>query len=298
MTKKNILHMISPQENVSPFDVNMACDAGYDLVIPYTNVNLTDVKSLVQDAIFSRSVSNAKKTGIFICGKDASLALDMMDAAKNAMVPPFEISVFPDPAGSFTTAAAMVACTEKTLKQKFNTNFEGKNIIVYGGKGIVGGISAIMCAQHGAKCTIVGYDGINNVKKKSEEYKSRYNVDIIPGDGSTDELNSSYLPEADIIFCAARAGTQVISKDQLKLAKNVKVLADVNAVPPSGLEGVGLKDDDEQHDCGGLSIGPLTSGDIKVKTQYQMFEKMCSTEKPLYLNFDEALKTSREILQL
>ena len=124
--------MISPQENVSPFDVNMACDAGYDLVIPYTNVNLTDVKALVQDAIFSRSVSNAKKTGVFICGKDASLALDMMDAAKKAMVPPFEISVFPDPAGSFTTAAAMVACTEKTLKEKFNTNFENKNIIVYG----------------------------------------------------------------------------------------------------------------------------------------------------------------------
>ena len=32
MTKKNILHMISPQGNVSPFDVNMACDAGYDLL--------------------------------------------------------------------------------------------------------------------------------------------------------------------------------------------------------------------------------------------------------------------------
>ena len=101
--------MISPQGNVSPFDVNMACDAGYDLVIPYTNVNLTDVKGLVQDAIFSRSVSNAKKTGIFICGKDASLALDMLDTAKNSMGPPFEVSVFPDPAGSFTTAAAMVA---------------------------------------------------------------------------------------------------------------------------------------------------------------------------------------------
>ena len=82
MSKKNILHMISPQGNVSPFDVNMACDAGYDVVIPYTNVNLTDVKGLVQDAIFSRSVNNAKKTGIFICGKDASLALDMMDMAK------------------------------------------------------------------------------------------------------------------------------------------------------------------------------------------------------------------------
>ena len=53
-----------------------------------------------------------------------------------------------------------------------------------------------------------------------------------------------------------------------------------------------------KHPCGGLSIGPLTSGDIKVKTQYKMFEKMCATEKPLYLNFDEALKTSREILKL
>ena len=53
--------MFSPQVNVSPFDVNMACDAGYDAIIPYTNVTLPDIKSLVQDAIFSRSLSNAKK---------------------------------------------------------------------------------------------------------------------------------------------------------------------------------------------------------------------------------------------
>ena len=55
---------------------------------------------------------------------------------------------------------------------------------------------------------------------------------------------------------------------------------------------MGLKDDDVQRGCGAYSIGPLTSGDIKVKTQYKMFEKMCTTDKPLYLNFDEALKTS------
>ena len=298
MTKKNILHMLTPQENVSPFDVNMACDAGYDLIIPYANVSLTDIKSLVQDAIFSRSVSNAKKTGIFICGKDASLALDMMDAAKKAMVPPFEISVFPDPAGSFTTAAAMVACTEKVLKEKFNTSLKNKKVVIYGGKGIVGGISSIMCAQAGAKCTIVGYDGITNVKNKAKEYKNRFDVDIEPGDGSNDNLNSSFLPTADIIFCAARAGTQVLSLKQMKLAKMTKVIADVNAVPPAGVEGVGLKDDGVQHKFGAFSIGPLTSGDIKVKTQYKMFEKMCSTDKPLYLNFDQALDISRDILGL
>ena len=298
MSKKNILHMISPQGNVSPFDVNMACDAGYDLVVPYTNVNLTDVKGLVQDAIFSRSVKDANKTGLFICGKDASLALDMMDVAKKSMVPPFEISVFPDPAGSFTTAAAMVACAEKTLKDKFDTDLKNKNVVIYGGKGIVGGISAVMCAQFGSYCKIVGYDGIENVQKKSEEYKNRFDVEVTPVDGSTDELNSSYLPDADIIFCAARAGTQVISMDQLKEANKAMVLADVNAVPPAGLEGVELKDDDKKHPCGALSIGALTSGDIKVKTQYKMFEKMCSTEKPLYLNFAEALTIAREILDL
>lgn len=298
MTKKNILHMLSPQGNVSPFDVNMACDAGYDLIIPYTNVNLTDVKSLVQDAIFSRSISNANKTGIFICGKDASLALDMMDSAKKSMVPPFEISVFPDPAGSFTTAAAMVACTEKTLRDKFNTSLKNKKVIIYGGKGIVGGISSIMCAEAGAECTIVGYDGITNVAKKAQEYKNRFGVDIKPGDGSSDELNSSYLPEADIVFCAARAGTQVINKDQINLAKSLKVIADVNAVPPAGIEGVNLNDNDTKHSSGAYSIGPLTSGDIKVKTQYKMFENMCKTDKPLYLNFKEALDISRNILGL
>ena len=90
----------------------------------------------------------------------------------------------------------------------------------------------------------------------------------------------------------------MISEEQLKLAKNTKVLADVNAVPPAGLEGVGLEDNDKKHECGALSIGALASGDIKVKTQYKMFEKMCSAEKPLYLNFDESLKTAREILGL
>ena len=296
--KKNILHMFTPQENVSPFDVNMACDSGYDIVIPYSNVNLSDVKSLVQDTIFSRSISNSKKTGIFICGKDASLALDMMDIAKKSMVPPFEVSVFPDPAGSFTTAAAMVACTEKTLKDKFNTTLEDKKIIIYGGKGIVGGISSVMCSSAGAQCKIIGYDGIENVRKKAEEYKQRFDVDVIPADGSNDELNASYLPEADIIFCAARAGTEVINKEQISLATSAKVIADVNAVPPAGIFGVGINDDNAKHLCGAYSIGPLTSGDVKVKTQYLMFEKMCTSDKPLYLNFQQALDYSREILKI
>ena len=113
MADKNILHMVTPLKHMSPFDVNMAVDAGYDAVIPYTNVTLDEVTGLVQDAIFSRPPKIGVRTGMFIAGKNASLALDMMERAKKAMVPPFVISFFADPAGSFTTAAAMVAASRR-----------------------------------------------------------------------------------------------------------------------------------------------------------------------------------------
>ncbi|HAE74902.1 MAG TPA: methylenetetrahydromethanopterin dehydrogenase, partial [Alphaproteobacteria bacterium] len=66
MSKKFILHMITPEGNLSPFDVNMAIDAGYEAVIPYTGVQIEDVSTLVQDAIFSRGPEGVKRTGIFI----------------------------------------------------------------------------------------------------------------------------------------------------------------------------------------------------------------------------------------
>ena len=54
MADKNILHMVTPLKHISPFDVNMAVDAGYDVVFPYTDVKLEEISGLVQDAIFSR----------------------------------------------------------------------------------------------------------------------------------------------------------------------------------------------------------------------------------------------------
>ena len=124
MTDKHILHMLTPLKHMSPFDVNMALDAGYDAAIAYTNVTLEEVGGLVQDAIFSRPPKTGVRTGMFIGGKNAILALDMLAAAKKALVPPFGISFFADPAGSFTTAAAMVACVEKTLDRQEETKSE------------------------------------------------------------------------------------------------------------------------------------------------------------------------------
>ena len=118
-TRKLILHFITPLKNVSPFDVNMAADAGFDVVVPYTDVDLREVTGLVQDAMFSRAPDDGKRTAVLIGGREPMLAIDMLEAAKGAMIPPhFELSVMADPSGAFTTAAGMVAVVERHLKAK------------------------------------------------------------------------------------------------------------------------------------------------------------------------------------
>ena len=297
MERPRILHMITPQANVSPFDVNMAYDAGFDAVMGYTNMtDLYDVGALVQDMVFSRSLSDAARTAMFIGGKDVNMALDMFDAARKAMVPPYEISVFPDPAGSFTTAAAMVACTEKLLKDKFNTTLKGKKVKIFGAKGIVGSISGVICANAGAEPWLVGYDGLENVKKRADDYKARFGVDLYPVDGSSEEKNTAILADADIVFCAARAARRVLTKEQLATAPQIKIVADANAVPPSGIEGVELRDNGVALESGALSLGPLAFGDIKFKVQRGLLEAMVETDKPLYLNFQEAADLARKLV--
>ena len=107
------------------------------------------MRALVQDAMFSRPPKLALRTGIFIGGKNAVLALAMLEAAKEAMVPPFELSIFADPAGSFTTGGAMVACVERVLKEKKQRELKGLRVAIFGATGVVGFSSAVICALGG-----------------------------------------------------------------------------------------------------------------------------------------------------
>lgn len=291
-----ILHMLTPLKHMSPFDVNMALDAGFDAAIPYTNVTLDDVTGLVQDAIFSRGPEGVQRTGVFIGGKRAIEALDMMKRAKSAMVPPFEISVFADPAGSFTTAAAMVACAKKALRDKFSTELKGKRVAVFGGTGVVGFASAVIAALDGASATLIGYDGPDRVRKLAEEANARFAVNIGYADGSTEEQKSELVREAEIVFAAGPAGKRLLTLDQLKQAKHLKVVTDVNAVPPSGVEGVDANDNAKPvPGTGAVGIGALAVGNIKYKTEAGLFKQMIDSDKPLYLDFRDAYALAQKL---
>lgn len=296
MDYRHILHMLSPLGHVSPFDVNMAVDAGFDVVVPYTRVELKEVGPLIQDAIFSRGPKGVKATGAFIGGKNAELALDMLDCARKAMVPPFEISVFADPAGSFTTAAAMVAKVEKALAQK-QGDLAGRKVVIFGGTGVVGFASAVITALQKASPVLVGYDGVERVKQLAESAKKRFGVEIGYADGSSEAANGRTMADAEIVLSAPKAGIRVVSKAQLAKASKLLVAADVNAVPPSSIEGVEVQDDGKPiPGTQALGIGALAIGNVKYKVQAGLLKRMIEAPKPIYLDFRDAFDLARQIV--
>ncbi|HBX60802.1 MAG TPA: methylenetetrahydromethanopterin dehydrogenase [Methylophaga sp.] len=301
MSKRSIIHMLNPMKQNSPFDINMALDAGYDIIMPYNNVELKEVAGLTQDAIFSRGPAGVKKTGMFIGGRDIGLAMDMLDAAKSAMVPPFEIPVFADPSGAFTTAAALVACVERELKKHFKHTYKGCKAVVFGGTGPVGLATAVIAALQGAETTIVDHFSLDTALQFSDEARKRYGVSLRATTAASDADKARLLSDADVVFCAAKAGIQVLNASVLSDAKKLKVAGDVNAVAPLGIEGVELMDNGEPlkfaPQCpNAVGIGALAVGNVKYKLQQALLRETLESDKPVYLDFRNAFEGARKLV--
>jgi methylene-tetrahydromethanopterin dehydrogenase len=293
-TKPAILHMFTPARNMSPFDVNMAIDAGYQHVATYTEMSVADVGYLTQDAIFSRGPKGVARTGIFIGGREIDQADDMLRAARAAMTPPFEVSVFADPSGAFTTAAAAVATLERALGT--NGGFSGKTFLILGGTGPVGAAAAVLGAGLGAKVQIASHASVERARHVTDMIATRYNVTIEPV-CSDPACKAALIARADIILASAKAGVQVLSQAELATAAKLCAAADLNAVPPAGIEGLGFLDDRKPLTSGSghaLGIGALAVGQIKYQTQRRLFERMLAG-KPVYLDFRDAFELARAV---
>ncbi len=303
MEKRSILHMLDPMPNNSPFDINMAMDAGFDVLMPYNNVKLDSVYGLTQDAIFSRSPAGIKRTGIFIGGRDLGLAMDMLESSRQAMVPPFEVSVFADPSGAFTTAAALVACVEQALKEHHGKELKECRVLVFGGTGPVGIATGIIASLAGADTALVDHLLLDNAQDIAKAFNRRFGCSLRGECARTEEDKAKLIAEVDIIFCAAKAGVQVLSSEVLKSARNLKVVGDVNAVPPLGIEGIKRTDSGAPlanaiNSQDAIAVGALTVGNIKYQLQHEMLNYMLITDKPVYLDFREAFKKARDIVIL
>jgi len=295
MDKPYILHMLTSEKNLSPFDVNMAYDAGWNVVAPYTNIHATDIQSLVQDAIFSRGPTGVKRTGIFLGGRDMQQSLEMLTLCKDSMVPPFEVSVFADPSGAFTTAAGMVAKVEQALKNIDNLTLQDKTIIVLGGTGPVGSTAAMIAAKEGAKVIIMGRQ-----KEKCQATVELCNTLINDSakniSAEKNDNLDSIIDKVDVVFAAAAAGIQLLTESQMKKAAKLIVAADVNAVPPSGIFGLDVMSDMAplgEAPSKTVGIGALAIGNVKYQTQHTLLKQMKETEKPVYYHYEDAFEAAQ-----
>lgn len=295
---KKILYFITPGTNVSPFDVTLAADAGFDMVVPFTSVKPDHVSAMVQDAIFCRPPKRYNDTCIFIGGRDVHMATDMFQNAKNAMVGDFKVGVFADPNGAYTTSASVVALVEQVLKEHHGKGLKDRKVAVFG-TGPVGLCTAILAYKQGANtrlCQLTADDDKRNAMRFCERYKS----DVHWESAQTHEEKISVLADAEIVICAARAGVRILNNSELVHAKNILVAADTNAVPPSGIAGIESQDMGREvaiENVAFRSIGPLAIGNLKYKTQFGLYQKAHQDSKSALIDFPEAYEFALSVLQ-
>jgi len=290
MKKTSILHLITAAKNASPFDVNMAFDAGYEKIMPYTNVSLEEVEALTQDAIFSRSPSGIKREALFFGGRDIHLALDMQKEAKGAMFSPFEISTFSDPSGAFTTAAAMLAKIDAYLKSHQQT-LENQTIAIFGASGTVGSTAALIAARQGATIHMVAHSEVSKMQTYVDNMQQRYGVQLTVVDGASVAARKSLLAVATVALCATPAGVRILNLEDFSHSESLKVVADVNAVPPLAIDGVDVNGDGvtiKNTDI--VGFGALAIGQLKYVTQNKLLEKMLESEVPMHIDYHEAFE--------
>ncbi|MFX1306280.1 MAG: methylene-tetrahydromethanopterin dehydrogenase N-terminal domain-containing protein [Promethearchaeota archaeon] len=300
-TSDKICYFFDTDDNASPFDINMAYDSGFDIVIPISKMRAENVPKLVQDAIFSRK-PNAPTT-FFIGGSDVKEGEKIAKAVIKSLVPPFECPVIIDPRGSHTTASAVVAMTIDIAKKKHGFNdLKDKKVIIFGA-GPVGQIAAILAARIGCNTYLV------ETWDKSNEYfikqlVTELNEEI--GD-QTIKIKGVFAPKleerfnvvknAEIIWSLAAAGVEILNEELMKKLNGKKIVVDINLVPPYGIDGIKPKHKNDEIYPGIFGIGALALGRLKADSESQILKEAANTKGLKVFDYNYAFEIAKELLE-
>lgn len=252
--RKLLLHLDS-SPHPSAFDQVVAYDAGADVVMAYGGVDEGAVRELVHGCIFTRGLKDLRHTACFIGGTDVQAAETLLHAAREAFFGPFRVSILFDPNGSNTTAVAAVEKIRGAIG-----DLSGKRAVVLAGTGPVGTRVAGLLARAGADVVITSRASSHGGEARAA-IQSRFGetVSVSAGDAVRSGLDG-----AEIICNCGPAGVRLLSRGDWSGRKSLHVIVDLNAVPPSGVEGVEPTDDATQHD-GTVAFGALGVGGLKMK---------------------------------
>jgi len=139
----------------------------------------------------------------------------------------------------------------------------------------------------------VAHDQSGVVPAKAADFARRFGRPLAVADGSTEAGRRAVLETADVVLAAGRAGLQVLSLSELTSARRLKVAADINAVPPPGIEGVDVAADGAPiHGTSGVGIGALAIGGVKFQVQHALLRRVYDAESALALDFRDAYRAA------
>ena len=253
---KKLLYQFDTDTLPSVFDNVVGYDGGADHVCAYGGVHAGNAAPLIDGTIFTRAPKDKKNTAIFIGGSNLAQGEALLDAIRARFFAKFRVSVMFDCNGSNTTAAGLVACLAH------GRNLSGKRAVVLAGSGPVGQRAAVLLAHEGALVTIAGRK-LAVVQAACAAIKSRFGVEIHPLEASSHQERGAAIEGAQIVIATGAAGVTLLEAQQWQEAKALELLADANASPPAGLEGVGMSDKATQSH-GKLLFGPLGFGALKL----------------------------------
>ncbi|HJU88152.1 MAG TPA: NAD(P)-dependent methylenetetrahydromethanopterin dehydrogenase [Gemmatimonadaceae bacterium] len=255
--RKLLLHL-DTSRLPSAFDQIVAYDAGADVVMAYGGVAEADVRDLIHGCIFTRGLKELRNTACFIGGADMEAGQRLLKAAEKSFFGPFRVSVMLDSNGSNTTA---VAAVEKIFEVVPDVG--GKRAVVTAGTGPVGLRVAGLLVAAGAEVAITSRTE-DHGEKSRVAIRDRFKGDVdVFAIHSPEDLERA-LDGADILCNCGPAGIQLVPRRAWENRPTLRVVVDLNAVPPAGVEGIDPNDNGKTYgDI--VAFGALGTGGLKMK---------------------------------
>jgi len=263
---KRLLLQFDSSPQPSSFDQVVAYDGGADRIMSYANVTEATVRDLVHGAIFTRGPKDLHNTAIFIGGTDMSAGERLLAAVKKAMFGPMRVSVLLDSNGSNTTAVAAVAKLQQAVG-----DVTGKRAVVTAGTGPVGLRAAGLLAKAGADVVITSRKQMDPAALDALRQRFGGTIsNVVMSDGSQAQ---NALEGAQVLLNCGPAGVTLVPKATWAGRKGLVAAADLNAVPPLGIEGIDVMDNGAERD-GVVVFGALGVGGLKMKIHKACIAKL------------------------
>jgi len=266
---KRLLLQLDASPHPSVFDRVVGFDGGADEVLSYGGVTAAAVRDLVHGAMFTRGPKDLHHTAIFIGGTDMAVGERLLDAVRATFFGPLRVSVMLDANGSNTTAAAAVAKLQQAAG-----SVAGVRAVVTAPTGPVGSRAAGLLAKAGADVVITSrrQPDPNLISTIQKRFGGTLRG-VAMADGSQ---AAAVLDGVAVLLNAGPAGVCLVPKSAWAGRAGLRAAADVNAVPPLGVEGIDVMDNGSERD-GVKVFGALGVGGLKMKIHKaciaRLFEK-------------------------